>query len=86
LIAQVRFQTGSGARVRQFLTTDGENVLLEVVGLNLRHAQLSVAGRDIPNSPQVRNSPVVTLRVQVSETDWNDWIRLGWAAVILDNV
>jgi hypothetical protein len=79
--AAIRFQTGSGATVRQFLVADGEIVRLNAENLELVHPQMAVYSRDIPNEPQVAHSLVICLQIEFNGLTPQDYIRLSWAEV-----
>jgi hypothetical protein len=84
--ASVRFQTGSGATVRQFLVADGEIVRYNGENLDLTQPRMSICTRNIPNQPQVSNSLVITLQVEFSGLTPENYIRLSWAEVTFAEV
>ncbi|KAJ9148963.1 hypothetical protein NKR23_g4734 [Pleurostoma richardsiae] len=79
--ASVRFQTGSGATVRQYLVADGEIVRFNGENLSLAQPKMAVCTRDIPGEPQVSNSLVITFQVEFSGITPENYIRLSWAEV-----
>ena len=80
--AGVRFQTGSGAVVRQYLVADGEIVRYNGENLDLTQPRMGVCARDIPNTPHVSNSLVITLQVEFSGLTPENYVRLSWAEVV----
>ncbi|KAB5586282.1 hypothetical protein GE09DRAFT_58918 [Coniochaeta sp. 2T2.1] len=82
--AAVRFQTGSGAVVRQYLVADGEIVRYNGENLSLAQPRMGVCARDIPNAPQVSNSLVITLQVEFSGLTPENYVRLSWAEVVFE--
>lgn len=75
--ASVRFQTGGGATVRQFLVADGEIVRFNGENLSLTQPRMAVHTREIPNEPQVSNSLVITLQVEFNGLTPENYIRLS---------
>ena len=81
LRASVRFQTGSGATVRQFLVADGEIVRFNGENLDVTQPQMAVYTREVPNQPQVSHALVITMQVEFKGVTAENYIRLSWAEV-----
>ncbi|EGY22294.1 hypothetical protein VD0002_g6244 [Verticillium dahliae] len=85
--AQVRFVTGSGARVTRILVFDGETQrYAQTFDPGLQHQNMRVRDINIQGDPRVTNSLVISLRVVFSGTGPDDFIRFSWAAIHFDNV
>jgi len=84
--ASVRFRTESGARIADFMVTDGDNTLLNLVDINLSSSNWTIHTENIPNNPPVSHSLVITLRLQFDGARSDDIIRLSWSGVAFDNI
>ncbi|KAM7218471.1 hypothetical protein V8F06_006075 [Rhypophila decipiens] len=82
--AAVRFQTGSGAVVRQYLVADGEIVRYNGENLSLTQPRMGVCVREVPGHPTVANAFVITLQVEFSGLTPENYIRLSWAEVVFE--
>ncbi|PVH68304.1 hypothetical protein DL98DRAFT_441462, partial [Cadophora sp. DSE1049] len=74
--ATVRFQTSSGATVREITVFDGR-VERARTATAITYPEMTNHVLDIEGNPEVDNSIVVSLRVRFTRTSGNNYIRFS---------